>query len=424
MLQVRPDLTWRDLQYLTMDTALPIEGDEANQQDTAIGKKFSHTFGYGKIDSWALVEKAKDWELVKPQAWFFSPWIHVKKSIPEGRDGLSVTFKVTKDMIKDANIARLEHVTVTMNVKHQRRGDLSVDLISPENVVSHLAACRDMDSKEEGFVDWTFMSVVHWYVSCVLCCGSWLTWNRGESGVGKWTIVVRDTQKNNYKGKFIDWRLKLWGEAIDADKATKLPMPDVHDDDDHDKIVETTTLPASTTSATSHPERPTPTTTEEASPSGTEEAPQETTTSSSSWISWLPTFGASKQAQIWIYGAIGLISAFCVGLGVYFWIARRRRLRNSSRNNYEFELLDDEEAEGLNSGEKAAGAKPRRTRGGELYDAFAEGSDDEQFEDYRDNRDQSTDRLADDDTEHYAVGDDSDESDDEKAETRPLGGGR
>ncbi|KAJ3505487.1 hypothetical protein NM208_g16188 [Fusarium decemcellulare] len=185
VLQVRPDITWRDLQYLAMDTAVPIEGDEANQQDTAIGKKFSHTFGYGKIDSWALVEKAKDWELVKPQSWYFSPWIHVKKNIPEGKDGLTVTFEVTEDMLKDANFARVEHVTVTMNVEHQRRGDISVDLISPEDVVSHLAVARRLDAKAEGYIDWTFMSVVHW----------------GESGVGKWTIVVRDTEKNQFKGK-------------------------------------------------------------------------------------------------------------------------------------------------------------------------------------------------------------------------------
>ncbi|KAM5343582.1 hypothetical protein ACJ41O_012119 [Fusarium nematophilum] len=426
VLQVRPDLTWRDLQYLAMDTALPIEGDEAEWQETAIGKKFSHTFGYGKIDSWALVEKAKDWELVKPQAWLFSPWIHVKKNIPEGRDGLTVTFEVTEAMLKEANLARLEHVTVTMNVEHTRRGDLSVDLISPEDVVSHLAVSRRLDSKQEGYNDWTFMSVVHWY-----------------SGVGKWTIVVRDTEKNQFKGKFIDWHLKLWGEAIDADKATLLPMPDAHDDDDHDKVAKTTTLPASTTTLaastgtddglvehpTDHPERPTkparPSGTQDSDASSTEEAVQESTSASSSWVSWLPTFGASKTAQIWIYGAIGLIAAFCCGLGIYFWIARRRRLRNNSRNNYEFELIDEEEAEGLNAGEKTAAGKKRRTRGGELYDAFAEGSDDEQFEDYRDQRDRSRDRLAGDDTEHYAVGDDSDDdSVDEKGETRPLGGRR
>ncbi|KAF5025671.1 hypothetical protein F66182_2277 [Fusarium sp. NRRL 66182] len=428
VLQVRPDLTWRDLQYLTMDTALPIEGDEDNQQETAIGKKFSHIFGYGKIDSWALVEKAKDWKLVKPQSWYFSPWIHVKKSIPEGRDGLSVSFEVTKDMLKNANLARLEHVTVTTNIEHDRRGDLSVDLVSPENVVSHLAVARRLDSKEVGFADWTFMSVVHW----------------GESGVGKWTIVVRDTEKNEFKGKFTDWRLKLWGEAIDADETTLLPMPNADDDDDHDKIVSTTTIAASTTSVppgtkpslidhpTDHPVRPTkparPTSTDEEGPSSTDEAPEETTSASSSWISWLPSFGASKTAQMWIYGAVGLIAAFCCGLGIYFWIARRRRLRNSSDNNYEFELIDEEEAEGLNAGEKAA--KNRRTRGGELYDAFAEGSDDEQFEGYRDDRERSTDRLVGDDSQHYAVGDDSDDddddddSDDERAETKPLGGRR
>ncbi|KAG8667722.1 pheromone processing endoprotease [Fusarium poae] len=433
VLQVRPDLTWRDLQYLAMDTALPIEGDEANQQNTTIGKKFSHTFGYGKIDSWALVEKAKDWELVKPQSWYFSPWIHVKKAIPEGRDGLTVTLDVTEDMLKDSNLARVEHVTVTMNVEHSRRGDLSVDLISPDNVVSHLAVARRSDAKEAGYVDWTFMSVAHW----------------GETGIGKWTIIVRDTEKNSYKGKFTDWRLKLWGEAIDADQATLLPMPNPGDDDDHDKIVATTSIPASTTTAppatkptlidhpSDHPERPTkparPSDTEEEEPSSTQSSAEESSTASSSWVNWLPTFGASKKAQIWIYGAVGFIGAFCIGLGVYFWVARRRRLRNSSHNNYEFELIDEEEAP-LNAGEKAPGNKPRRTRGGELYDAFAEGSDDEPFEDYRDtdNREPSRDRLAGDDTQHYAVGDDSDDSDESdddssdgaRAETRPLGGRR
>ncbi|KAK7430939.1 pheromone processing endoprotease [Neonectria magnoliae] len=429
VMQVRPDLSWRDVQYLAMDTAVPIDDGEAEWQDTKIGKKFSHTFGYGKIDSYAMVQQAKTWENVKPQAWYFSPWIHVKKAIPEGKDGLAVSFEVTPEMLKDANLERVEHVTVTMNVEHTRRGDLSVDLISPEEVTSHLAVTRRLDSDDHGYKDWTFMSVAHW----------------GESGVGKWTIVVKDTEKNQYKGKFIDWHLKLWGESIDAKKATLLPMPGEHDDDDHD-VLQTTTLPASTTTIavgskpstvqgnpSDHPERPTkpakPSGTEDASPSGTNGSPEPTSSTSSSWVSWLPSFGASKKAQIWIYGAIGLISAFCLGLGVYFWVARRRRLRNNSRNNYEFELIDDEEAEGLNSGEKgAAGAKKaRRTRGGELYDAFAEGSDDEPFDDYRD---RSAERLARDEPEQYVVGDESsdddddDDSADEKTERKPLSGPR
>ena len=150
------------MQYLVMDTAVPIDDGEATWQTTTIGKSFSHTFGYGKIDSYALVEKAKTWENVKPQTWYFSPWMHVKKDIPQGKDGIAVTFEVTEDMLKEANVARLEHVTVTMNVNHTRRGDLSVDLISPNKIKSELAVSRKLDSHVGGYDDWTFMSVAHW----------------------------------------------------------------------------------------------------------------------------------------------------------------------------------------------------------------------------------------------------------------------
>lgn len=163
VLEVRPDLSWRDMQYLAMTTAVPINLDSGDWQDTTVGKKYSHTYGYGKIDTYAIVEAAKTWKSVKPQAWFYSPWIHVNQAIPQGNVGIAVSFAVTPDMLKEANLERLEHVTVTMNVDHTRRGDLSVDLISPNGVVSHLSVTRKLDSAAEGYEDWTFMSVVHWY---------------------------------------------------------------------------------------------------------------------------------------------------------------------------------------------------------------------------------------------------------------------
>lgn len=152
------------MQYLAMDTAVPVNLDSGDWQDTTIGKKFSHTFGYGKIDTYGLIEAAKEWRNVKPQAWLFSPWIHVNEAIPQGDRGLAVSFEVTPDMLQEANLERLEHVTVTMNVKHTRRGDLSVDLISPNKVVSHLSVSRNLDNANSGYDDWTFMSVVHWFV--------------------------------------------------------------------------------------------------------------------------------------------------------------------------------------------------------------------------------------------------------------------
>ncbi|KAI0867750.1 peptidase S8/S53 domain-containing protein [Hypoxylon argillaceum] len=379
-LEVRPDLSWRDMQYIALESAVPVDLDTGEWQPTTMGKQYSHTFGYGKLDSYALVETAKTWKSVKPQAWFFSPWLHVKKEIPQGNQGLSVNFQVTKEMLEEANLERLEHVTVTMNVEHTQRGDLSVDLISPDNVISHISAARRLDKSDQGYDDWTFMSVVHW----------------GESGVGTWTIVIRDTQVDDHKGTFIDWHLKLWGESIDPSKATLLRMPTDEDDADHDvtttatpTAITTSLLPhpdATNTAITTslpddHPERPVkPSTTNTdsgSSAASTQSAAAETTTESSWLPSFLPTFGVSSRTQAWIYGALGLIITFCVGLGAWLWLVRRKRLRNNPRDNYEFEPLNPDESTGLD-GSHEKGAK---RRGGELYDAFAGGSDDEEFND-------------------------------------------
>ncbi|CAD6441874.1 c7855f3b-5b43-4f0c-97d1-6a825be669d3 [Sclerotinia trifoliorum] len=424
VLQIRPDLSWRDMQYLVMSTALPVDLETGEWQTTTIGKKFSHTFGYGKIDTWATIEAAKTFKNVKPQAWLYSPWIHVNQAIPQGNDGISVSFEVTKEMLQGANLERLEHVQVTMNVAHTKRGELSVDLVSPDKLVSHLSTTRRYDSDTDGYDDWTFMSVVHW----------------GESGIGTWTITVRDTFANEHNGTFTDWHLKLWGEAIDAEKAIVLPMPTEHDDDNHADI-STTTIAGVTPTATSaptnpaaptdalpstpsdHPDRPVnakPSGTEDslASPTSTTPAESETTTPST-WIpSFLPTFGVSSKTQIWIYGALGLIVTFCAGLGVYLYMARRKRLRNNPRDEWEFDLLEDDEAEALAGNTEMTMKKGGKRRAGELYDAFAAGSDDEDDE-YKDGGDEREKKLYQDDREssgsgHHVIGDD-DDSDGESA---------
>ena len=160
-LSVRPDLTWRDLQNILVQTAVPVNEKE-DWDTTSIGRKYSHTYGYGKLDAYAIVEKAKTIELLKPQAWFKSPWLHVKHQIPQGVEGLLSTFEVTKEALENANLERVEHVTVTMNVNHTRRGDLSVELRSPTKMVSHLSVARRLDDAGVGYEDWTFMSVAHW----------------------------------------------------------------------------------------------------------------------------------------------------------------------------------------------------------------------------------------------------------------------
>lgn len=163
-LSARPELTWRDLQYLMVETAVPVSENDGSWQNLPSGRKFSHDWGFGKVDTYSLVQRARTWHMVKPQAWFSSPWLRVHKDIPQGAEGLVSQYTVEDAHRKAANFAQLEHVTVTMNVNHTRRGDLSVELHSPSGVISYLSVTRKSDNEAAGYVDWTFMSVAHWYV--------------------------------------------------------------------------------------------------------------------------------------------------------------------------------------------------------------------------------------------------------------------
>ncbi|KAB8698109.1 hypothetical protein FH972_026359 [Carpinus fangiana] len=393
-LEVRPDLTWRDMQHLVVNTAAPVD-QESDWQTTTIGKNFSHQYGYGKLDAWSLVEAAKEFKSVKPQAWYSSPWQHIRHAIPEGEDGLSSTFVVSQDNLADANFERVEHITVTMNVEHARRGDLSVELRSPTGIVSHLSTSRSRDEFNGGYDDWTFMSVAHW----------------GESGEGAWTIIVKDTVLNDKNGTFVDWKLNLFGECVDPEQQDLLPIPNEHDDDDHDRedgaASTVSVTPTSTTELAEHPtdhiDRPvnvksssTPalaTTTTAAfeapvmvtatpSPSvGEDEEKEPVSTAEPSNDNFLPSpfphFGVSKTTQIWIYGALALIIVFVACLGCWYFFVMRKRRRNDNYG-YEFDVLDNEDDDQPGANGRSGGRRKQK-RAGELYDAFAGESDEEVF---------------------------------------------
>jgi len=163
-LGVRPDLTWRDLQQLVVETAQMVDESDPDWETVANGRKFNHKYGYGKLDAYKLVEAAKTFEHVKPQAWLHSQDIVIERDIPDNNmEGISSTIGIFPNDLKQSNLESLEHVQVRMNLTHQRRGDIVIDLISPQGVVSHIATTRKFDASTEGMVGWYFMSVKHWY---------------------------------------------------------------------------------------------------------------------------------------------------------------------------------------------------------------------------------------------------------------------
>lgn len=199
------ELTWRDLQYVSAMAAVPVNEDDGEYQVGGLGQKYSHKYGYGKLDAEKLVEVAKDWKNVKPQSWYYSDVVTVDKTVtapPQGDSEVIVsTITITKDDFDIMNLERIEHVNVKVNIESHYRGKIGCRLVSPSGVISHLAKYRDMDMSGSPLRDWIFMSVAHF----------------GEDGLGDWKLEVFSAKNNEIK--FKDWQIRFFGESVDADKA-------------------------------------------------------------------------------------------------------------------------------------------------------------------------------------------------------------
>ncbi|KAJ7074131.1 peptidase S8/S53 domain-containing protein [Mycena amicta] len=201
-LEARPDLTWRDIQHLCVDTARQIDKGDSWEL-TAAGRNYSSIFGYGALDATAFVQAAQKWKLVKPQTRMHTRTVQIEQGTMNpmgnysggeviGVGGVTSVMNIKYDMVQDANLEKLEHITVRVWIDHTRRGDVRVELRSP--MVS-------MDSASTGFPGWTMMTVKHWIP------------------VGDWMITVSDLANAEHRGKFLGWDMVFWGSTIDPKKA-------------------------------------------------------------------------------------------------------------------------------------------------------------------------------------------------------------
>ena len=70
----------------------------------------------------------------------------------------------------------MEHVQLVLSVSYRRRGDMVIDLVSPQGTTSRLLAKRPLDSSSDGLVKWPFTTVEFW----------------DENPEGEWTVKIRD----------------------------------------------------------------------------------------------------------------------------------------------------------------------------------------------------------------------------------------
>ncbi|NXW53047.1 PCSK7 convertase, partial [Eurystomus gularis] len=198
MLQVRPCLTWRDVQHIIVFTATKYEDRHAKWDVNQAGFSHSHQHGFGLLNAWRLVNAAKIWESVPYLASYVSPVLKEGRSIPLLPQELEVAWNVTTADLELSGMRTLEHVAVTVTITHPRRGNLEIRLFCPSGMMSLIGTTRSMDSDPNGFADWTFSTVRCW----------------GEEGQGVYRLVIRDIGDESLRlGTLKQWQLTLYGSS-------------------------------------------------------------------------------------------------------------------------------------------------------------------------------------------------------------------
>ena len=200
VMSIRPDLTWRDFQHLTVEAAIPIQTSDKDWTKVANGRMFNHKYGFGKLDATRLIDVATNWTLVGPQANLDSGFTNEDVVIHDN-NSLIIKYSVFQNDIRDQGIKTLEHISVTVSISINRRGRLYLNLTSPSGYVSILATSRIFDKNETGFRNWTFSSVKHWNEALI---GDWkLSFSldnrylRGNAVLHSYRIVMYGEKSSN-----------------------------------------------------------------------------------------------------------------------------------------------------------------------------------------------------------------------------------
>ncbi|MDG1544143.1 MAG: S8 family serine peptidase, partial [archaeon] len=194
MLEANPNLTWRDVQHILVQTSRKVDSDHIGWFQTEVGNWYNHAYGYGLVDAAASVSLAKTWTTIGNEISLSTGKIEVNKNILDNNNE-----GITSNISIDQGI-NIESVEILVNITHSTRGDLNLFLESPNGIVSELVRENNQDLGDH-YHDWTFTSVVHW----------------GENTFGEWKIKVNDTVSGGASDRiFNNWTMTMYG-TLDLD---------------------------------------------------------------------------------------------------------------------------------------------------------------------------------------------------------------
>jgi subtilisin-like proprotein convertase family protein len=185
MLEANPDLTWRDVQHVLIESARICHPSDAQWTTNGAGHDINYNYGFGAIDAEAATTLAASWTLVAPET-SATAFEAVNLVIPDDD-----TTGMTRSLTIDGEIT-LEAVEVILNVTTPYVGDLRVTLTSPEGTNSVFSTPRG--DAQDDLDNYRFTSLRHW----------------GENASGTWTLIISDEGSGDV-ATWIDWQLIVYG---------------------------------------------------------------------------------------------------------------------------------------------------------------------------------------------------------------------
>uniref|UniRef100_A0A6Q2XJB0 P/Homo B domain-containing protein n=1 Tax=Esox lucius TaxID=8010 RepID=A0A6Q2XJB0_ESOLU len=192
-LEANMNLTWRDMQHLVVRTSQPVHLSTDDWRTNGVGRRVSHSYGYGLLDAGAMVALAKNWTNVGPQHQCVLTMLSEPMEI-----GSRLLFTKTLDACwgRPEYVSSLEHVQARLTLSYNHRGNLAIHLISPLGTRSTLLAPRPKDYSSEGFSDWAFMTTHSW----------------DEDPRGEWTLEIENVSEQGHDyGVLSQFTLILYG---------------------------------------------------------------------------------------------------------------------------------------------------------------------------------------------------------------------
>jgi len=186
ILEANPNLTWRDVQHVLVNSARKTDPTGAGWEINGAGHDFNDRYGFGAVDAAPAVALAEAWTNVAPEVSALSGISNVAAAIPDGNTtGVSRSI-VVSDPVK------IETVEVVLNASHLSRGQLRLVLTSPSGTQSILAEPRA--DTGDNYSNWSFTSKHFW----------------DEEAAGTWTLTVTDTVSGT-SGTWNNWALNIYG---------------------------------------------------------------------------------------------------------------------------------------------------------------------------------------------------------------------